>query len=286
MKSIGLFVNLACLWEATARKPGNVHRFRDFADCNYLDFAVSAAAIAPIFDKAAESSVGQLALDAVSVTKALVHSNTNLGIVLLLSPLAKATSEPSLRAGVTKVLNSLTVGDAEQVYEAIRLAAPAGLGKVKDQDVADKPTLKLREVMALAADRDRIAAQYVSGFADVFDAGVPALTRGLNKTGTLEEAIIACHLRLLARFPDSSIARKCGTAVAEEASQRARSALSAGPEGVVELDTWLRADGHRRNPGTTADLVTASLFVALVSGIIPLPPPWPWSKSTEQLGLS
>ena len=32
---------------------------------------------------------------------------------------------------------------------------------------------------------------------------------------------------------------------------------------VGELDFWLRSDGHRRNPGTTADWMAASLFVAM-----------------------
>jgi triphosphoribosyl-dephospho-CoA synthase len=32
---------------------------------------------------------------------------------------------------------------------------------------------------------------------------------------------------------------------------------------AAELDFWLRSDGHRRNPGTTADLVATGLFVLL-----------------------
>ena len=46
---------------------------------------------------------------------------------------------------------------------------------------------------------------------------------------------------------------------------------------ATKLDTWLRAKRNERNPGTTADLVTASLFAALREGIIPLPCPYPWS---------
>ena len=37
----------------------------------------------------------------------------------------------------------------------------------------------------------------------------------------------------------------------------------AGRAAYDGFDRWLRADGHARNPGTTADLVTACLFVAL-----------------------
>jgi hypothetical protein len=45
---------------------------------------------------------------------------------------------------------------------------------------------------------------------------------------------------------------------------------------------WLRAEGHTRNPGATADLVCAGLFAALRDGTIALPRPtgpaaWSWS---------
>ena len=50
--SPGLLAQVACLLEVTARKPGNVHRGRDFADSHYLDFLLSAAAIAGPLDRA------------------------------------------------------------------------------------------------------------------------------------------------------------------------------------------------------------------------------------------
>src|SRR5262245_58243539 len=88
MLPVGLCVQLACVWEATARKPGNVHRYRDFEDASYLDFILSAAAIAPVLEGAAGRPVGQTILDAVRATRLVVRTNTNLGIILLLSPLA------------------------------------------------------------------------------------------------------------------------------------------------------------------------------------------------------
>jgi triphosphoribosyl-dephospho-CoA synthase len=276
MNSLGFHANLACIWEATARKPGNVHRFCDFEDASYLDFLQSAAAIAPVFDRAADLSVGHLILDAVAATRRAVSTNTNLGIVLLLAPLAKACAYPSLQSGIHTVLEGLTVHDAELAYEAIRLSAPSGMGKVDQQDIAAKPTQTLREVMALAADRDRIAAQYVHGFSLIFDDGVPALERALEQTGRLEAAIIACHLHLLSRYPDTLIARKCGAAMAEELRRRATDTLAGGPDAIEPFDRWLRSDGHRLNPGTTADLVTACLFALLAGGKMALPPRWPW----------
>ena len=140
--------------------------------------------------------------------------------------------------------------------------------------------------MTLARDRDLIARQYADGFREVFDEGVPALLASLVKHGNLEEAIVGAHLELLARYPDSLVVRKCGSAEAAEASRRARSVLDAGwpaaPTGktaFAEFDDWLRQEGDRRNPGTTADLVTACIFAALRDNKIALPLAVPWSRS-------
>ncbi len=292
-----LWAQLACLWEATARKPGNVHRYRDFADATYIDFLTSAAVISSVLAAASSLGVGPTVLTGVRRTQLVAPNNTNLGILLLLAPLAavpleelyrealtSAPAEQVLREGLASVLESATVRDTAEVYQAIRLANPSGLGSAADQDVHAEPTLPLRQVMALAADRDLVARQYANGFSDVFDHGVPALRDSLARCLCLEAAIIACHLHLMARYPDSLIARKCGLAVAEEASARAQDVLdagwpntAAGAAALADLDGWLRADGHRRNPGTTADLVAACLFVALRTGIITLPLSVPWA---------
>jgi triphosphoribosyl-dephospho-CoA synthase len=281
---IGLCAQLACLWETTARNPGNAHRFRDFDDASYADFLISAAAVAPVLEAAPRRRVGQTVLDGVRATRRVVAGNTNLGILLLLAPLAAVPPEEDLRAGLKRVLDALDVEDARRVYEAIRLAAPAGLGEVPEQDVAGEPTLGLREVMALGADRDLVARQYADGFREVFEDGVPALHGFLEQEASLEEALIRCHLHFMARYPDSLIARKRGLPEAEEAARKAEEVLrlgwpasAAGRNALDELDAWLRAAGRGRNPGTTSDLVTACLFVALREGTMKLPASFPWS---------
>jgi triphosphoribosyl-dephospho-CoA synthase len=261
---------LAGVWEVTARKAGNVHRERDFADVTYADFVRSAEAAAPHIGFAADRPLGEMILAAIRATRVVVRTNTNLGIVLLLAPLAKVPDGTDLWAGVREVLAHTTVADAADVYAAIRLAAPGGLGTANEQDVRDAPTLPLRDVMALAADRDLVARQYANDFADVFGLGVPALLDGLARFGRVEPAVQHCQLAWLAAHPDSLIARKRGPEVAAEASGRAKAVLdlgsvgtSAGRAAYADFDQWLRADGHARNPGTTADLVTACLFAAL-----------------------
>jgi triphosphoribosyl-dephospho-CoA synthase len=288
MADAGLAAQVACLWEVTARKAGNVHRYTDFEDLTYLDFVLSAAAIGPVLANAAGRRVGATVLDCVRATRRVVASNTNLGIVLLLAPLATVPDETALRPGLARVLAGLDVEDARLVYEAIRLARPGGMGEVAEQDVRQEPTLTLRDVMALAAQRDGIARQYGNDFADVFDQGVPALLAGLSGTGSLEDAIVFAQLRLLARLPDSLIARKRGPAEAVEAGNRAEAVLGqgwpqtrAGWAALDELDGWLRAEGHQRNPGTTADLLTASLFVLLRQDTILLPSQHPWAAGFD-----
>jgi triphosphoribosyl-dephospho-CoA synthase len=282
----GLWAQLACLWEASARKAGNVHPAANFTDLTYMDFLMSAAALAPVMALAAQDKVGGTVLRAVWFTRRVVRTNTNLGMALLLAPLATVGRSEELRTGLQRILESLDLLDARAVYAAIRLAVPGGLGTVDEQDVHAEPTLPLREVMALAQERDLVARQYVNGFREVLDDGVPALQRGLAAGLCLEDAIIATHLEWMARHPDSLIARKRGPAEAEEAGRRAGAVLAAGwPHSDVgrrefaALDAWLRAEGNARNPGTSADLVTACLFVALREEMIELPLALPWSRA-------
>ncbi len=278
--SPGQLAQIACILEVTARKPGNIHRFRDFEDSHYLDFLLSACAIGPALDRARESGVGTAVLHAVEATRRVVTTNTNLGIVLLLGPLAAVPQDVSLADGLMTVISALTVQDARLAYEAIRLAEPAGLGQVAEQDVVHEPTVTLYEAMRLASHRDLIARQYVNGYADVLNNALPALRRFLERGDSLETAIIGAFLTLLASHTDTLIERKRGAAEAFEGLRLAHRVLSAGwPDGAEslarcdELDAWFRTDGHSRNPGATADLIVAALFAGLRDGTIQLPRP-------------
>lgn len=264
-------IRRACLVEATARKPGNVHPEAPFADLCYNDFVQSADAASEWLARAGELGVGPAVLQAVEATRQRVQTNTNLGIALLIAPLAAVPFERSLFEGIGDVLNSLTLADSLAVFEAIRRVSPGGLGEAPEQDVHHPPTLPLREVMQLAADRDRIARQYTRNFEDVLNFALPTLAAWRERVGPEgDTAVIGLHLSLLAEFPDSLIARKCGLPVAQEAQRRAAAVLSAdwpnssaSRTDLISFDTWLREDGHRRNPGTTADLVAATLFADL-----------------------
>lgn len=272
--SPGGCATLACMWEATAAKPGNVHRGADFEDMTYVDLLASAAVVGPVIDRCEQLGLGATVLEAVEATRRSVAINTNLGTLLLLVPLALARGDLAKAAAIVR---DATDEDTRQIYQAIRTATPGGLGKVDEGDVANEPEHSLLEAMQLAAQRDLVARQYTNGFAEVSDA-VEHLQNHLAYKVPLNDAIVLTQLYLLSRHGDSLIARKLGTAASDDIAQRAASVLVAHQQhrddyfrAVADFDFWLRADGHRRNPGTTADLLAAALFVLLLQDRIDWP---------------
>jgi triphosphoribosyl-dephospho-CoA synthase len=293
-EAIAVAARTACSWEVTARKIGNVHPSAHFADAAIYDFILSAGAIIPVLVDAPTTGIGQTILLATRNSRMVAQTNCNLGIILLLAPLAKTRAGLEFhpedkdfgRGEFHQSLRSLTVRDARQVYEAIRLANPGGLGNATKQDVKKEPTVTLLKAMKLAADRDMVARQYANGFADVFDFGVPAFLAGFERFGCVEAAIIDSQLRWLAEYPDSLIARKNGLAVAEEVRKLAAEvadlggiATAKGRRKGVALDRQLRRDGNRLNPGTIADLIAACLFVALRENRVQPSAPFRWDVS-------
>jgi triphosphoribosyl-dephospho-CoA synthase len=267
MTDVATLFRAACAAELLALKPGNVHIHAAGHGMTVADFQASAEAAAAAIARPG-APVGARLLAAVQATRAAVGQNTNLGILLLAAPLAAAAERPEpLPRAAARVLRALTVADARAAYAAIRLAAPGGLGRVADADVRDEPAITLLEAMRQAAGRDRIAWNYAHGLRDVFRRGVPRL-RALQARGwTLPWAITGTYLALLARTPDSHVARKHGVAAAAALARRvaplARRLLARErPETLLDellaLDAALKREGI--NPGTTADLVVASLL--------------------------
>lgn len=267
----------ACRDELDAPKPGNVHVFADGHRMTATDFERSAqAAAGPL--AAPGARVGARILGAVEATLVAVGANTNLGIVLLCAPLA-ATAEArssDLRSSLARVLRDLDVDDAALAFRAIVRASPAGLGHAETHDVFAPATVTLREAMAEAADRDRIALQYASDFADVFELGEPLLATHLAASSDRRFATLATFLDFLAAFPDSHILRKHGAAVAERIRHEA-SALQRRAQAAQSLDDILPAllswDAELKqagiNPGTSADLTVATLFAHRLRNVLP-----------------
>jgi len=269
---------LACVLEASAPKPGNVSPRRPFEDLRYEDFVVSAIAIGRPFEDIGTRPLGEIVRRAIESTLEWAPSNTNLGIVLLLAPLARAAIDVDgdlnsvWRSRLCEVLSETTMDDAREVYAAIRLAKPGGLGNAAAQDVAGEPTMTLLEIMQLAADRDSIASEYATGFELTFTIGAPTLERARRDGLPWDDAIVETFLTLLARKADTHIARRTGTDAAEEVSRRARAVVNeggvrsmAGRRAIDDMDRSMRDARNSLNPGTTADLTTAAIFVELLA---------------------
>jgi triphosphoribosyl-dephospho-CoA synthase len=271
----------ACLVELDALKPGNVHRHGESAGAAHgmtvTDFEQSAEASAgPL--TAPGSPIGRRILAATRASWDRVGCNTNLGIVLLAAPLLAAGEQAAptgLRDSVSRALERLTVADAADAYEAIRIARPAGLGSALEEDVARPPSVDLRAAMALAAGRDRIARQYAAAYEDVFEIGVARLAAARRQGADRVWAASHAYLAFLAAFPDSHVARKYGSPVAEEVRAEAARVLAAlpaaqnlarGSEALLDFDRALKSRGI--NPGTSADLTVASLLAAAIADIV------------------
>jgi triphosphoribosyl-dephospho-CoA synthase len=267
---------LACVLEASAEKPGNVTPSHDFDDTSYEDMLRSGIALGAELGGAGERGVGDTVLAAVRASRDAAGANTNLGISLLLAPLSRAAlSGGPLRERLGDVLLALTVDDARGAYAAIRLAGAGGLDEPVEHDVRDEPRVTLREAMAAAAQRDTIASEYVTDHAVTFELGLPALSAALGDGLRPRDAIVESAVHLLATVPDTLIARKRGADAADRVAAGARQVLTAGGvrsargrNALAEFDASLRQDGNALNPGTTADLVTAVLFVALLEGVL------------------
>ena len=266
-----------CLAELDALKPGNVHRFAPGHGMSLSDFVRSAEASAtPIASRGAR--VGVRIRDSVAATRSAVGQNTNLGIILLCAPLAAAQeiANVALRPALAQVLASLDRADAEDAFFAIAAANPGGLGRAAPHDVNATATTTLLQAMAEAADRDRIARQYVTVYEDIFLLGLPALSAARQRQSDPRWSTLAVYLTFLAAIPDTHIVRKFDAATAEAIQSEAadwREALIAArdpdalTEGLLKWDGTLKARGI--NPGTSADLTVATLFasrLSLISG--------------------
>ena len=237
-------------------------------------FQMSAAASAgPLFG--AGGGVGTRILRAIQATREEVGDNTNLGIVMLVAPIAEVLCKNgysnNLQKSVQIQLESLTLDDARNAYKAIQIAMPGGMGQVEHEDVSNDPTVTLLEAMHMSADQDQIAEQYSTGYKGIFEHNLPIYREFLDKWGSLEWATTAVFLSQWLRQPDSLIIRKKGLLKAREindmiaplASQvlASKDPMEYKPS-LLSLDSELKKIGI--NPGTTADLTVATLFVAML----------------------
>ncbi|PCJ32408.1 MAG: triphosphoribosyl-dephospho-CoA synthase [Gammaproteobacteria bacterium] len=261
----------ACEQEVLAPKPGNVNGYNDGHNMQVQDFIKSAHAIAPALTTEG-ASVGHRILLAMQATQQVVNCNTNLGIVLLFSPLCVAIEQcdnfQQLDKFLRHTLNNLTIEDAEDAYQAIRLAHAGGLGQVEKQDISQQPTITLLEAMRTAKDRDTIAAQYLNNYREIIEIGLENLTISINSGESVEWATTFAYLCLLSDIEDTLIHRKQGAKTARIVSEKATYILDKHSKNNMlkelstELEMWDKElKGDAINPGTTADLTASTLLL-------------------------
>jgi triphosphoribosyl-dephospho-CoA synthase len=210
-----------------------------------------------------------------------VGCNTNLGILMLCAPLVQALLDEhlenpgTLRERLQMVLKQADVRQTEWLFRAIELASPGGLGRSDRYDVAAPAEVALTVAMTHAAERDHVARQYTTGFANLYDYALPRLRACEARWQNWEWAITGLYLSLLARFPDTHIRRKHGLYKAVVVSLHAAS-LEKGlcqadkPEHyqlrLLQADAEFKREGI--NPGTSADLTVATLFLSHLESMV------------------
>ena len=303
---VGRCASLAALLEVSAYpKPGNVHRLRNLEGTTYEHFLASSVAIAPWMGKLAirskEIAAQGLDLSGVGVGRSILGAtedmfrwqtggNVHLGIILLLSPISAAAGIASegcstnlikLRHSLTQVLRSTTPSDATDIYRAINMAMrKENLGSHEELDVTDPKSIEKIllnnmtpiNIFELCMERDSICSEWVTEFRITFEVGYPYLASQMM-INDVNDSILNTFLMIMSRHPDSLIIRKKGVREAEKIRYKASTILEAGGAGTVEgkrllirLDKKLQKENGSMNPGTTADLTAASLFVLLLTG--------------------
>jgi len=312
----------SCLEVCGHPKPGNVHRLRDFQDTRFEHFIAGSIAIGPAMRIAALNGVkaasGELGLSEIGVGSIIRRAveevkywhkggNTHLGIIILFTPLAASAGfciakygeivANDLQKCFMNIVEATKISDAIEVYEAIKIVNPGGMGQVKlrgvpdafDEDFEDKLTrnnLTLREVMKFSSRWDTVAWEFVNGLETAFKVGYPVLVDQYGRTGDINVAVVNTFLKLLSLRPDTLIARKVGlkftTNIVEavkigmrkavEVSERAKRILelgglatTEGRKALMDFDEELAIEGL--NPGSTADVLAASIFIALLLGL-------------------
>ena len=276
MRSTPANAELALLLEVTGTpKPGNVDRRREYPALRFEHFVTGAVGARPGLDLAADATtpLGSAFETAIDGMAEQSGGNTQFGAVLLLTPLLRAAAMNVLDpGGVAAVVEDTTVADTVSFFEAFEHVdvavdePPSGMEPLdvrRGSDAAsaiEERQLTWGELMARSADRDGVAAEWTNGFTRSFDAAA----RIREDEGPIADRASRVFLTLLAAEVDTFVVTQHDRETAEAVRERA----IAIREGAADPDTVAEEFVDRGiNPGTTADLVAAALFIALEGGL-------------------
>ncbi len=295
-------IQLAMVMEVSAYpKPGNVDRNHDYEDTRFEHFLASAVSIHPVMENAAKSKtgVGSLIHSAVRESAKWQNGgNTHFGAFILLVPLAMAAGDilhkkheftiEELVSCAHDIVKKTNVQDAIEFYRSFE-TAKVRVNPVDEFDLQDSSSLgsldeentTLYDLMEISRSYDLIADEWVSGFERCANCGETIINfmGSTNKFGEpkldVNDVVVYAFLKILSENRDTFIQTKFDETTADYVSGRARdillefkpqrSGFDAVRLAVEEFDDELLSKGI--NPGSTADIVIAGLFIALLGGV-------------------
>ena len=270
-------IKFACDTEMISLKPGNVHQYSKSYDMHVKDFFKSSLIISKCLTKN-NLDLGKKILTSVNEIQDKIKKNTNLGIILMLSPIATVVqkegiiSKEELLKKIKSLIKKQNIKKSVPIFKAIALTSPGGLGFSKKYDVNKLPKTNLYKAMEYSKKRDLIARQYSNGFKDIFNIGVPAYKKFYNKWGRVNWALTGVYLTFLKKFNDSHITRNKGNKIATSVKKEAKKYyfflkknknLMKIKKKLLIFDKKLKS--KRINPGTIADLTVATLLFEIVT---------------------
>jgi triphosphoribosyl-dephospho-CoA synthase len=274
---------LAMLLEVSATpKPGNIDRDHNYTDTRFEHFLASAVGVYPILEKAArsDSGIGSLIHEAVNESSRWQSGgNTHFGAFILLIPLVmaagKCEKKSCLKKNVDNIVKETSVEDAIEFYKAFS-EAKVKVKPADDLDLGDTSSIKkikeqgltLFNLMEISGSYDMIAKEWTTGFQKTFNCA-SSIQKKIKKAG-INDAVVLTFMEILSCNKDTFIQTKFDSIKADEVSLRARAILQ--KENMEEIrdkihsfDKELLEEGI--NPGSTADIIIAGLFVSLFEGM-------------------
>jgi triphosphoribosyl-dephospho-CoA synthase len=255
-------------------KAGNVDREHDFQDLKYEHFLISAASsYSALVQIAKDGEIGRGIFKAVE-TSIRWHKagNVHFGAFLLLAPLLSAWKGNDMSEVVetaTENLKRTSYEDSLYVLKAFEMSDARVLNtgnfSLRDSSIGEvlkRKKVNLYEWMQKAPPENLIAKELTGGYGISLEGARFILNSQLD----VNEVVVFLYHELLSKYPDPLVISKAGVDMAREVMILARKALeSANPvREFRRLDEYLLA--RNLNPGTIADFVVSSLYLAISEG--------------------
>ncbi|MEL4304942.1 triphosphoribosyl-dephospho-CoA synthase [Methanococcoides sp. LMO-2] len=285
---------------SSSPKPGNIDRHHDYDDTRYEHFLASAISVSPVIENAARgcASIGESLKNAVYQSNCWQSGgNTHFGAFLLLIPLSMAAGQLLDNGGefdvdrlVSRAHDIVRAADTEDALDFYRSFSSAGVrvNDVDEFDLQDEGSLAslkedgvtLYDLMGISQDYDQIANEWVSGFKNCAYCAQTIIrlmtaSEGEDRIDDINHVIVYTFLKLLSENPDTFIRTKTNIETAENVSVQAKYIISKIENNGYDLNAF-RGDiedfdekllEKKLNPGSTADIIIAGIFIALLGGL-------------------